>query len=271
VDRASGSHETTVVWKVGGSILNGSKAYRRVALYLKQRTEVVPEEKLVIVVSAQKNATTVLERRARRIVRSPGVRALDLLWSTGELRSVAVLALHLEAVGVLAVGLNVHETGLQFGDATGACSPRPALVGRSLHNAVSTHAVVIVPGFLAAGADQVMVTLGRGGSDLAAVVLAIGLGASRCELLKDVPGYFEEDPHVNGCAAHVLSLSFDEALRMAERGCDLVQPRALRVAADAGLSLVVRSLDERAPSSVISRGAKSASTVFDQETIEVDA
>jgi aspartate kinase len=271
VERASGSHETIVVWKVGGSILSGTKAYRRVALYLKQRTKVAPEEKLVVVVSAQKNATSVLERRARHIVRSPGVRALDLLWSTGELRSVAVLALHLEALSVRVVGLNVHETGLQIADAAGVNSPRPTLVGRSLRHAVASHAVVIVPGFLAARADQAIVTLGRGGSDLTAVLLAIGLRASRCELLKDVPGYFEEDPHRNACAAHLPSLGFDEALRMAERGCDLVQPQALQAAAYSGLSLVVRSLDERAPSSVISRCAEPSSAVSDQEKLTVEA
>ena len=81
----------TVVLKVGGSILTRARAYGRVAAYayLKRRIETKPEEKLVVAVSAQKLATNVLERSARRIVRSPSPRALDLFWSTGELRSVA--------------------------------------------------------------------------------------------------------------------------------------------------------------------------------------
>jgi aspartokinase len=111
---ANRGKERIVVLKLGGSVLTGAKAFRRAAQFLKQRTELAPDEKLVVVVSAQKLATDMLERRARRIVRPPAVRTLDLLWSTGELRSVALLALHLEAMGVSSVGLNVHETGLQF-------------------------------------------------------------------------------------------------------------------------------------------------------------
>jgi aspartokinase len=82
--------------------------------------------------------------------------------------------------------------------------------------------------------------------------LAIGLGASRCELVKDVPGYFEDDPHENSQALHLPWLSFEDALRMADRGCDLVQPRAILAASESNLPLVVRSMKERAPVSVVS-------------------
>jgi aspartate kinase len=261
----------TVVLKVGGSILTRARAYGRVAAYLKRRIETEPEEKLVVVVSAQKLATSVLERSARRIVRSPSPRALDLLWSTGELRSVAILTLHLEAIRVSVVGLNVHETGLRFLAEAQLCPPRPALRGPYIDRVLAGHAVVVVPGFLATRSDEAIVTLGRGGSDLSAVLLAVGLGASRCELLKDVPGYFEEDPRANARAAHLPSLSFEEALGMAERGCELVQPRALAAAADAGLPLVVRCLDERATSSVISPGTKQTSAEPDREPVATDA
>lgn len=82
----NGTHGGTVVVKVGGSILTGAKAYARVATYLKRRAELAPAERIVVVVSAQKLATSNLERRARRILRAPSARTLDLLWSTGELR-----------------------------------------------------------------------------------------------------------------------------------------------------------------------------------------
>jgi aspartate kinase len=260
----------TVVLKVGGSILTRARAYGRVAAYLKRRIETEPEEKLVVVVSAQKLATSVLERSARRIVRSPSPRALDLLWSTGELRSVAILTLHLEAIRVSVVGLNVHETGLRFLAEAQLCPPRPALRGPYIDRVLAGHAVVVVPGFLATRSDEAIVTLGRGGSDLSAVLLAVGLGASRCELLKDVPGYFEEDPRANTRAAHLPSLSFKEALGMAERGCELVQPRALAAAADAGLPLVVRSLDERATPSVISPGTRQTSAEPGREPVAAE-
>jgi aspartate kinase len=252
VSDATGSDRKIVVLKLGGSVLTGSKAFRRAALFLKRRLERDAAEKLVVVVSAQKLATDALERRARGILREPSVRALDLLWSTGELRSVALLALHLQAASVSTVGLNVHETGLQFSGAEQGYSARPKLTGRHLESALTEHPVVIVPGFLAARSDGAMVSLGRGGSDFSAVLLAIGLRAARCELIKDVAGYFEEDPNRNASAVHLPRVSFEKAIAMARAGCELVQMRALLAAGEARLALRIRSMDERGPVTEIS-------------------
>jgi aspartokinase len=244
-----------VVLKLGGSVLTGNKAFRRVAQFLKQRAESTAEEKLLVVVSAQKLATDSLERRARGILPEPGVRALDLLWSTGELRSVALLALHLEAAGVPSVGLNVHETGLQFSTEHQPLPARPGLKGPQLKAVLREHAVVVVPGFLATRGDGAIVSLGRGGSDFSAVLLAIALRAVRCELVKNVPGYFEDDPLENVGALHLPWVSFETALRMADRGCELVQRRALVAASEADLPLVVRSTEDRAPVTIVSRSS----------------
>ena len=253
---SSGSDKKTVVLKVGGSVLTGTKAYRRMALYLKHRLEQASNERLVVVVSAQKLATDTLERRARHIVRAPGVRALDLLWSTGELRSVALMALYLQEAGISSAGLNVHETGLQFSIEYQSCPARPRLTGGQLRAALTEHCVVVVPGFLATRWDGAIVTLGRGGSDFSAVLLAIGLKADRCELIKDVPGYFADDPNKNARVHHLPRLSFEEATRMAEQGCELVQLRALLAAKEVGLPLVIRSMDERARFTIISESSK---------------
>jgi aspartate kinase len=249
-DPDRGGQEIVIV-KVGGSVLTGVKAFRRVALFLKHLVERKPNERLVVVVSAQKLMTDTLERRARRIVGAPAARALDLLWSTGELRSVALLALHLQGVGVSSVGLSVHETGLQFANEPQTYAAQPSVTGKFLEAALAEHAVVVVPGFLAIARNGAIVSLGRGGSDFSAVLLAIGLRAVRCELIKDVPGYFEDDPRGNVRARHLPSLSFEDALWMAEQGCELVQTSALLAAKDANLSLVIRSMSERAPVSVI--------------------
>jgi aspartokinase len=116
-----------VVMKIGGSVLTGRKSFRRVAQFLKHRLEKARNEKLVVVVSAEQGTTDAMERQARGIVEDPALRSLDLLWSTGELRSVALLALHLQAVGVSAAGFNVHETGLQFSTNHDPCPARPRL------------------------------------------------------------------------------------------------------------------------------------------------
>jgi aspartate kinase len=242
--------EKIVVVKLGGSVLTGAKAFRRAAQFLATRSERAPGEKLVVVVSAQKLLTDRLERRARLISSAPAVRALDLLWSTGELRSVALLALHLQVFGISAIGLNVHETGLQFVNHEPR-SARPRLAGPHLKAAVALSRIVVVPGFLASRADGAMVSLGRGGSDFTAVLLATELGAERCELVKDVPGYFEDDPHANTRARHLPVLTFKEALLMASHGCELVQLHALVAAREANLPLLIRSLDDRRPFTVI--------------------
>jgi len=84
------------------------------------------------------------------------------------------------------------------------------------------------------------------------VLLADELDAERCELIKDVSGYFDEDPHSRQGAVHLPQVSYRRALEMADTGCELVQRRALEVARDARLRLLVRSLDDSAPASIIS-------------------
>jgi aspartokinase len=250
VSQSGCSEPNVVVVKLGGSLLTDVQAFRRAALFLKHRGQTTTQERFVVVVSAQKGLTDTLERRARSVVRTPALRALDLLWSTGELRSVALLSLHLQAIGVSSVGLNVHETGLEI-TPDDAAGPTPTGM-RTLRSTVANHAVVIVPGFFATRPDGAIVSLNRGGSDLTAVLLATGLGASRCELIKDVPGYFDCDPRKDKRARHLASLSFEEALQMADRGCQLVQRCAISVAYAAKLPLVVRSLEEGARMSVVS-------------------
>ena len=229
-----------VVVKLGGSVLTGQAAFARAARFLCGWLEDEQDERYVAVVSAQEGWTDALERQARSLTRNPSPRALDLLWSTGEIRSVALLALHLEALGVRAVGLNIAETGLQV---NGVPGNRAAFDARRLIAALAKNEVVVVPGFLGTNADGTIVTLGRGGSDLTAVLLAAGLGAARCELVKDVPGYFSADPHRDAAARHLPALTFAEALELADHGCDLVQRQAIQAAAEAGIPLVVRGLD----------------------------
>jgi aspartate kinase len=241
---------TVAVIKIGGSILKNAHTYRRAARYVHNRHISSPDERLVVVVSAQEGVTDWLAANACQVVSQPNPAALDLLWSTGELRSVALLVLHLQALGVSASPLNIHEAGLAFGDAPRTGETRPTgvrLNPRRIRSVLAQYPVAVVPGFFATDSDGAVRSLGRGGSDLTAVVLAKGLNASRCELLKDVPGYFSSDPHGNPSARHLPHLTFEEALVLADSGCDLVQRKAIELAAQCNLPLVIRSLDESAP------------------------
>jgi aspartate kinase len=252
-------NERIVVIKLGGSILVNPKAYKRAAIFVRNRQRADPDECLVVVVSAQEGATDKLERTARRIVREPLEATLDLLWSTGEIRSAAILALELQALGVRAVPLNIHQAGLRL-SASGSEDAHflraVQFTPERLYGALAKCRVAIVPGFFAIDPQDTITSLGRGGSDLTAVLLAKGLQACRCELVKDVPGYFSSDPHQNPGARPIPQLTFEQALEFADGGCELVQRNAIEAAAGCGLPLVIRSLVETEPiSRIVSREA----------------
>jgi aspartate kinase len=149
-----------------------------------------------------------------------------------------------------AAAINVHQTGLVEPDLPdgGRARLRPL----RLRALLAAHDVIVAPGFLARGTADTVVSLGRGGSDLTAVLLAAGLQARVCELVKDVPGYFSADPNVDPGARHLPTLDYSRALAMADDGCELVQRQALETACECGVTLAIRSMSPRAPHTVIS-------------------
>ncbi len=248
------------VVKIGGSILVNAGAYRRAAIFVRSMLRANPEERFVVVVSAQEGATDSLERSARKIHREPNSAARDLLWSTGEIRSVALLTLHLEALGVHAAPLNIHEAGLTLPETVREAGHLRLNAGR-LAGVLADFPVAVVPGFFATNAASQIVSLGRGGSDLTAVLLAEGLRACRCELIKDVPGYFTADPHQDSAARHIPFLSFEQAISMAAEGCNLVQRQAIEAAARCALPLVIRSVRRNTTVSRIAQALAGADAV----------
>jgi len=235
------------VIKIGGSVLTGPKAYARAARWLARRWRQPDglQSPLLAIVSAENGVTDRLLAEAQAIAPRPDPRALDLLWATGEQRSAALLALHLQAIGVPSCALNAHETGLHH--SRGLLGVRT----RHLRRALQSHAIVIVPGFLASTPSRSIVSLGRGGSDLSAVALAAALGARRCELIKDVPGYFTADPARETSAAHIPRIEIDEAIAMADSGCDLVQASALRAARRDRIELLIRTAGADARETIV--------------------
>jgi aspartokinase len=253
------------VVKIGGSILINAGAYRRAAIFVRSMLRANPEERFVVVVSAQEGATDSLERSARKIHREPNSATRDLLWSTGEIRSVALLTLHLEALGVHAAPLNIHEAGLTLPETVREAGHIRLNAGR-LAGVLADFPVAVVPGFFATNAASQIVSLGRGGSDLTAVLLAEGLRACRCELIKDVPGYFTADPHQDSAARHIPFLSFEQAISMAAEGCNLVQRQAIEAAARCALPLVIRSVRRNTTVSRIAQALAGADAVEREQT-----
>lgn len=242
--------QAIVVVKFGGSIFTGGKRYRRAAEFIEERLR-QRNQRFVVVVSAQSGMTDGLERAAQQIVPCPDKRIQDLLWSTGELGSVALLTLHLHRLAIPAVGLNVHETGLKVSRSDASCD-EITLDRKAKDEALAHHRVVVVPGFLATSAGGSIVSLGRGGSDLTAVVLSIHLGARSCALVKRVGAYFTQDPRVCASADHIRSLTYERALEMADQGCELVQRQAIEAAAASDLPILIRGMGETDPRSVVS-------------------
>jgi aspartate kinase len=230
---------TVRVFKIGGSVLTGRTAYSHAAAFIADHLCVCPGERIVVVVSAETGVTDALLAEARDIDNEPDHETLDLLWSTGELRSAALLALSLQARGVNARALNVHQTGLHQPDAEGHLR-LSALKVRVL---LARHDVLVAPGFFARSTHDRVVSLGRGGSDLSAVTLASGLNATDCRLVKDVPGYFTADPHRHPDATHLETLTYAQALEIADTGCELVQRRAIEAAERSRIPVVVTAID----------------------------
>ena len=163
---------STTVLKLGGSVLKDPPAYQAYARFIRDRLHTVPRSRFVVVVSARFGETDELLSLAKSLSRTPDGSTLDLLWSTGEVRSVATLALCLQALGVRAAALDVHQTGIRRIDRLDV-DPRP------LRRALEDHDVVVAPGFLASGDGGQVVTLGRGGSDLSAVAITAAIQADQ--------------------------------------------------------------------------------------------
>ncbi len=232
--------QPTVVLKIGGSVFRGLSAYPIAARYVRDRLMEESQIRWLIVVSAQHGQTDRLEQLARGLHGKPHPRVLDVLWSTGELRSVALLSLAMMELGLDVRALNIHQSGLLR---SGSVSNTIDVDHRRLSRAWSGSRVAVVPGFFARNEIECVESLGRGGSDLTAVLLAIASKAVRCEFIKDVAGYHDRDPKRHADAKPLARLSYEEALRFADHGCRVLQREAILVAAGARLPMIVRSLE----------------------------
>jgi len=197
---------------------------------------------VVVVVSAVGDTTDQLINLARAATPHPEARELDMLLTTGEQRSAALMAIVLNALGCPAISL----TGGQAGIVTESV-PGRALI-RSVHPArireeLGRGKIVVVAGFQGVTEERAsadITTLGRGGSDASATALAVALDAE-CDIYTDVPGVFTADPHVVPTAKLLPRLSYDEMLELASYGAKVLQARAVEIAARARIPLRVRS------------------------------
>ncbi len=245
-----------LVQKFGGTSVADVERIQAVARRIARSREEGHE--LVIVVSAMGHTTDQLTGLARAISSNPPQRELDMLLATGEQVSIALLSMALHAEGVPAVSM----TGTQAGIITESAHGRARILEirtERLRRLLADGQVVVVAGFQGtssgAGGTPEITTLGRGGSDTSAVALAAALGADTCEIYTDVPGVLTTDPRKVADAQLMAQVSCDEMLELASLGASVLHPRAVEIARNYGVPLVVRSSWSEQAGTLLTSGA----------------
>jgi aspartate kinase len=203
-------------------------------------------EQVLVVVSARGHTTDELIALAKEINENPPAREMDMLLSTGEQVSVALMAMAIESLGVPAISF----TGAQIGLVTDSFHTKARIRDISTERmvqALSEGKIVIVAGFQGVDEHYNITTLGRGGSDTTAVALAAVLGAGGCEIYTDVDGVYTTDPRIVPEARKIDRISFDEMLELASLGAGVMHSRSIEFAKKYGVPIHVRSSFSDAP------------------------
>ena len=197
-------------------------------------------DQVLIVVSARGHTTDELVALAKEITENPPAREMDMLLSTGEQVSVALMAMAIQSLGVPAISF----TGAQIGLVTDSFHTKARIRNISTERmvqALGEGKIVIVAGFQGVDEHYNITTLGRGGSDTTAVALAAVLGAGGCEIYTDVDGVYTTDPRVVPEARKVDRISYDEMLELASLGAGVMHSRSIEFAKKYGVPIHVRS------------------------------
>ncbi len=229
-----------IVQKYGGSSLADLSRLRAVAARV-ARTRATGRE-VVVVVSAMGNTTNELLALAAQVSPHPGRRELDMLISVGERVSMALLAMALHELGVPARSFTGSQSGI-ITDTSHANARVVEVRPDRVRAALDAGEVAIVAGFQGMSRDREVTTLGRGGSDTTAVVLAAALGAEACEICSDVDGVYSADPRTVPDARLIARMTVDEALALARNGAKVLYEEAVAWAQQSGV--VIRAAATR--------------------------
>ncbi|AZZ57217.1 aspartate kinase [Rathayibacter iranicus] len=228
-----------IVQKFGGSSVADAESIKRVAKRIVATKQAGND--VVVAVSAMGDTTDDLLELAHQVTPIPAPRELDMLLSSGERISMALLAMAIKSMGYEARSFTGSQAGMITDGQHGAARIVDITPVR-LREALDQNAVVIVAGFQGFNRDtKDITTLGRGGSDTTAVALAAGLGADTCEIYTDVDGVFTADPRVVKKARKLDRISSEEMLELAAAGAKVLHIRAVEFARRHGVTLHVRS------------------------------
>lgn len=195
---------------------------------------------VVVVLSAMGKSTDHLLAQARDINPNASKREIDMLLTTGEQISVALMAMAMDSLGVPAVSLNAFQVTMHTTSVYGN-SRLKRIDTERIHNELQNKRIVIITGFQGINKYDDYTTLGRGGSDTTAVALAAALHADSCEIYTDVDGVFTADPRIVMDARKLEEITYDEMLELASLGAGVLHNRSVEMAKKYGVQLVVRS------------------------------
>jgi aspartate kinase len=227
-----------IVQKYGGSSVADIDRVKKVAEKIVERAK--GGSRVVVVVSAMGKTTDELIKMAGKITSSPNERELDMLISTGEQVSIALLTMAIHSLGWEAISF----TGMQAGIVTNAAHTRAKVTAvnhKKIKSALERGKIIIVAGFQGMDANGDITTLGRGGSDTTAIALAAQLEADGCEIYTDVDGVYTADPRIVPSARRIQTISYDEMAEMASLGARVMHYRAIDLARNYKVKIIVKS------------------------------
>ena len=247
-----------IVQKYGGTSVGTIDRIRNVAKRIKDERD--KGNKVVAVISAMSGVTDQLIALAKQISHDPSERELDVLLSSGEQQSIALLTIALNEIGVAAVS----ATGRQAGIVTSGSHTRgriEAIDPTLLNKYLDEDKTVVVAGFQGISLDGLIHTLGRGGSDLSAIAVASAIKADVCQILTDVDGVYTADPRVVNKARKLPEISYDELLELASVGTKVMQSRSVEFAKKYKVKFEVRSSLNHNPGTIVTEEHESMESV----------
>src|SRR5262244_2167726 len=238
-----------LVQKYGGSSVADAPKIMNVA---RRVAENAPGNQMIVVVSAMGKTTDGLLTLARQISTTPDLREMDMLLSTGEQVTIALLCMALQSLGLKARSFTGPQVGMRTDHAHTQARITQIDADR-VRRALDTGEIAVVAGFQGLSDEDEITTLGRGGSDLTAVALAAALKADVCEIYTDVDGVYTADPNIVPDARKLHRVAYDEMLELASLGAKVLQTRSVEFAKKYGVTVHVRSTFRPDPGTLVTR------------------
>ncbi|GIT99152.1 aspartate kinase [Sulfurovum sp. TSL1] len=227
-----------VVHKYGGTSVGDLDRIENVANRVAKAKEAGND--IVVVVSAMSGETNKLISYAEHFTKNPAKKEMDMLLSSGERVTAALLSIALQSKGYDAVAMTGRQAGIVT-DNTHTYARIESIDPSAMQDAIGEGKIVIVAGFQGINKDGSVTTLGRGGSDLSAVALAGALKADQCEIYSDVDGIYTTDPRIEPNAKKLDTISYDEMLELSSLGAKVLQNRSVELAKKLNVKLYAKS------------------------------